>query len=183
MNPKLSAYMQLWGNFDFNKTPLAPAGCKTITHERANERGTWAKHGERGYFVSPTMYHYRNYRLYIPKTHSECVSNSVQFFPKHPIPKISSTDRIVETVKTLTTLAKNPHVLEPFPDNSGALTAAIDAFQKIINSPTRNQSGPIYHAQSQRVTDTPATQRVKPRRSQRVQQQTVTQPQAGTQRV
>ena len=26
MNPKLSAYMQLWVNFDFNKTPLAPAG-------------------------------------------------------------------------------------------------------------------------------------------------------------
>ena len=26
MNPKLSSYMQLWGNFDFNKTPLAPVG-------------------------------------------------------------------------------------------------------------------------------------------------------------
>ena len=26
INPKLSSYMQLWGNFDFNKTPLAPAG-------------------------------------------------------------------------------------------------------------------------------------------------------------
>ena len=62
------------------------------------------------------MHHYRNYRLYIPKTHSERVSNTVQLFPKHPIPKISSTDLIVDTVKTLTTLVKNTHVPEPFPE-------------------------------------------------------------------
>ena len=129
------------------------------------------------------MHHYRNYRLCIPKNHSERVSDTVQFFPKHPIPKISSTDRIVDTVKTLTTLVKNPHVPEPFPDNSGALTAAIDALQTIINSPTRNQSGPTDPAQYQSLIDTPATQRVEPRRSQRVQQQTVTQQQAGTQGV
>ena len=127
MNPKLSSYMQLWGNFDFKKTPLAPTGCKASIHERANKRGTWAKHGKWGYFVSPAMHHYRNYRLYIPKTHSESVSNTVQFFPKHPIPKSSSTERIVDTVKTLTTMVKNPHVPEPFTDNSGALTATIDA--------------------------------------------------------
>ena len=35
MNPTFSSYMQPWGNFDFNKTPLAPAGCKAIIHERA----------------------------------------------------------------------------------------------------------------------------------------------------
>ena len=89
----------------------------------------------------------------------------------------------MDTVKTLTTLVKNPHVPEPFPDNSGSLTAAIDALQTIINSPTRNQSRPTDPAQYQSLIDTPATQRVKPRRSQRVQQQTVTQQQAGTQGV
>ena len=129
------------------------------------------------------MHHYRNYRLYIPKNHSERVSNKVQFFPKQPTPKISLTDRIVDTVKTLTALVKNPHVPEPFPKNSGALTVEIDALQKIINSPTRNQSRPTDSAQSQRATENPATQMVKPRRSQRVQQQTINQPQAGTQRV
>ena len=89
------------------------------------------------------MHHCRNYRLYIPKTHVECVSNTLQFFPKQPIPKISSTDRIVDTVKTLTALVKNPHVPEPFPDNLGALAVAIGVLQTIINSPTRNQYGPM----------------------------------------
>ena len=89
----------------------------------------------------------------------------------------------MDTVKSLTSLVKNPHVPEPFPYISGALTTAIDALQTIINSLTRNQYGTTDPAQSQRLTETPATHRVKPRRSQKVQQQTVTQPQAVTQRV
>ena len=30
LNPKISAYMQLHGVFDFNKTPIAPAGWQTM---------------------------------------------------------------------------------------------------------------------------------------------------------
>jgi hypothetical protein len=51
INPKLSAYQQEWGNFDFNKTPLAPPGCKVVVHERAIERGAWACHGVVGYYI------------------------------------------------------------------------------------------------------------------------------------
>jgi hypothetical protein len=33
VNPKLSAYAYLFGNFNFNKTPLAPPGTKVIVHK------------------------------------------------------------------------------------------------------------------------------------------------------
>ena len=41
INPNLSAYMQIWGNFDFNKTPLTPIGCKAIIHidQKIEEHG------------------------------------------------------------------------------------------------------------------------------------------------
>jgi hypothetical protein len=68
INPKLSAYQQVWGNFDFNKTPLAPPGYKVVVHERAMERGAWACHGVVGYYIGPAMNHYRNYNNYIPET-------------------------------------------------------------------------------------------------------------------
>ena len=32
INPRLSAYQQIWGNYDFAKHPMGIAGCKTITH-------------------------------------------------------------------------------------------------------------------------------------------------------
>ena len=44
LNPKLSAYAQLEGAFDFNCTPLAPPGTRIIVHEKPTQR-TWAAHG------------------------------------------------------------------------------------------------------------------------------------------
>ena len=34
INPKKSSYNGIWGNFDFNKTPLAPPGCLIVAHKR-----------------------------------------------------------------------------------------------------------------------------------------------------
>ena len=51
--PVKSVYNKLWGNFDFNKTPLAPLGCLIVAHEGAQERGTWADHRVEGYFIGP----------------------------------------------------------------------------------------------------------------------------------
>ena len=45
INPKLSAYTQMFGMFDYNKTPLAPLGTKSLTHERPKQRRTFADHG------------------------------------------------------------------------------------------------------------------------------------------
>ena len=58
INPKKSAYNEIWGNFDFNKTPLAPPGCLVVAHERPQNRGTWAEHGVKGYFIGPAKHHY-----------------------------------------------------------------------------------------------------------------------------
>jgi hypothetical protein len=33
INPLLFAYTQLYGEFDFNRTPIAPIGCKVIVHD------------------------------------------------------------------------------------------------------------------------------------------------------
>jgi hypothetical protein len=41
VNPNLSAYAYLHGNFDFNKTPLAPPGTKVIVHLKPDQRASW----------------------------------------------------------------------------------------------------------------------------------------------
>jgi hypothetical protein len=34
INPQLSAYAQVFGAFDYNKTPLAPPGTQVLVHEK-----------------------------------------------------------------------------------------------------------------------------------------------------
>ena len=40
INPKLSAYNQIWGNFNFKTMPLAPPRCRVVVHESPESRGT-----------------------------------------------------------------------------------------------------------------------------------------------
>ena len=68
MNPNLSAHEQLHGMHDFNATPLAPPGSKCIAHEKSSQCGTWAPHGQHGWYIGPAPKHYRCYQIYIPKT-------------------------------------------------------------------------------------------------------------------
>ena len=37
INPRLSAYAYLFGNFDFKKTPLAPGGTKVLVHKKPKQ--------------------------------------------------------------------------------------------------------------------------------------------------
>ena len=57
INPKLSAYIQTFGIFDYNQTPLAPLGTKAFVHERPQQRRSHADHGKIGYVIGPSEIH------------------------------------------------------------------------------------------------------------------------------
>lgn len=108
-NPQLSSYAYLNGNFDFNKTPLAPPGTKIAIHNRPNSRPSWGFHAEEGYYIGPALQHYRCVKCYIPKTRSIRISDSVQFFPTSiPIPFVTLEDHLRNAASDIITLLKNP---------------------------------------------------------------------------
>jgi hypothetical protein len=81
LHPHLLAYASLFGQFDFNKTPLAPPGTRVVVHEKPRQRGTWAPHGVDGWYIGPALEHYQCYKCYIPSTNSICIADTVEFFP------------------------------------------------------------------------------------------------------
>jgi hypothetical protein len=48
INPKLSASTHIYGQYDFNRAPIAPPGTRIIAHETPHTRRTWAPHGQDG---------------------------------------------------------------------------------------------------------------------------------------
>jgi hypothetical protein len=81
INPKLSAATHIFGQYDFNRAPMAPPGTGIIAHETPNRRRTWAPHGQDGWYIGPALEHYRCYTVYITKTRGERVVETVDFFP------------------------------------------------------------------------------------------------------
>ena len=107
VNPNLSAWAYLFGNFDFNKSPLAPPGTKIVIHSKPANRKSWAFHGEQGWYIGPALHHYRCITVYIPKTNQERITDTAALIPKViPIPNAdidshltSAADDIVHILK------------------------------------------------------------------------------------
>ena len=58
-NPNLSVYAYLFGQFDYNKTPVVPPDIKVLAFDGPDERPSWAPNGQVGFIVGPAMKHYQ----------------------------------------------------------------------------------------------------------------------------
>jgi hypothetical protein len=109
INPQLSAYAQLFGNFDYNRTPLAPPGIRVVAHDKPGKRTSWATHGTPGWYTGPAMDHYRCYKIFIPKTNSTRITDTVEFFPTtFAMPRLSSADAAQHAARDLIAALKTP---------------------------------------------------------------------------
>ena len=115
INPKLSAWASLFGVHDFNKVPLLPPGTKVIVHEKPAKRGSWSFHGVHGWYTGPSFMHYRCLRCYIPKTHKERITDTIEIVPHLiPIPQ-ASIESVLRTTanKLVTYLHSMPKLFKP----------------------------------------------------------------------
>ena len=114
-NPKLSAYAFLNGNFDFNKTPMAPAGTRVVVHTKPDKRSTFGYHGEQGCHVGPSLEHYRCMKCFITSTCRVRDADTLQFFPKvTPFPKTSADECVHKPVRDLLSLLSKPLPTLPY---------------------------------------------------------------------
>ena len=57
INPKLSAYAQVFGNFDYQKTSLSPPGMKLLAHVLPIDHRSFYPHAINGFSVGVAMEH------------------------------------------------------------------------------------------------------------------------------
>jgi Reverse transcriptase (RNA-dependent DNA polymerase) len=120
-NPKLSAYAQLHGNFDFNRTPIAPPGIRVLVHEKPSNRGTWAPHALDGWYVGPALESYRCHRVWMWDTRAVRICDTLTWMPTRlSMPTPSSHTVISEHLREIIRLLKQPasHLnLHPLPES------------------------------------------------------------------
>jgi hypothetical protein len=59
VDPTKSTYNILNSPYDWNCYPLAPLGCKAVIYKDGDTRGLWASKGIEGWYLGPSMDHYR----------------------------------------------------------------------------------------------------------------------------
>jgi hypothetical protein len=101
-NPNQSANQEIYGPFDFNKTPMAPLGTKALIYDDPDSRASWAPHAIDGYYVGPEVDHYQCLRFYIPATQRFQFADTLPLYPTHcQIPVASQHDLSIAAAEDL----------------------------------------------------------------------------------
>jgi len=175
INPALSAHAQLFGAFDYNRTPLAPPGMRCVAHEKPHQRTSWSPHGVDAWYVGPALEHYRCFKVYIPTTRATRTIDTLDFFPHNDLrtPFCSPGDAVIRAAHDLThALRQPPHgpLLNLGTLESQALQQLSEIFQQALpaNNLATPPPEPVYQTSPPRVEDSSDPPRVEPRRSQRL---------------
>jgi hypothetical protein len=109
-NLKLSAWTQIHGNFDYNRTtPLGPPGCRVLAHKKSEKRTTWSPHALNGWYTGRALESYRCYEVWIWGTRAVRTCDTVTWFPtKVMMSKSSSTDLILASLQDIAHALNKP---------------------------------------------------------------------------
>jgi hypothetical protein len=141
INPKLLAATHIFGQYDFNRAPMAPPGTRIIAHETPGRRRTWAPHGKDGWYIGPALEHYRCYTVYITKTRSNRIVGTVDFFPeKFTLPFPSSHDLATQAAADLTHALLHLQPAGPFCQVGNEQTIALKRLENMFVSAKQRKS-------------------------------------------
>ena len=116
INPRLSAYAQLHGNYNFNSSPMAPPGCEIIAFQPPSQRPSWGYHGVKAWYIQPAMNHYRCIKAIAGETGREMTVETVEYLPHNfRMPRLSSQDLAAIAAHDLAQALRRPsHFAAPF---------------------------------------------------------------------
>ena len=107
--PKLSAYDCLNRTFNYLITPLSPLGTRIISHTTPSQRTNMAPHGIDGWYVGPSMDHYRCRKCYIPTTSRLWGILSIDWSPHTvPFPTVPSEEYLRQTADDMLIILQSP---------------------------------------------------------------------------
>merc|ERR1712155_1291 len=97
IDPAKSTYHALHGHkYDWNAHPLAPPGCRAVIYIDPDGRTSWGVRGVDGWYVGPSLDHYRCMKFFVPETRNYRVSGTFDLFPQHcMLPDLSPADHAV----------------------------------------------------------------------------------------
>jgi hypothetical protein len=136
--PNLSAYTCLNGTFNFNQSLLAPPGTRVIVHVTPAQHPNMGLHGVDGWYVGPSIEHYRCHKCYIPSTFGVCDALTIDWFPHNvPFPKVTADEYLHQTANDMLTLIqdKTTHPI-PFLTYGSNITNAYIQIAQILKRAT-----------------------------------------------
>ena len=93
---------------DFNQSPLAPPGTRVVVHVTPAQRPNMGPHRVDGWYVGPSIEHYRCHQCYILSTFGVRDALTINWFPHNvPFPKVTADEYLCQTANDMLTLIQD----------------------------------------------------------------------------
>ena len=117
-----SAWTALFGHYNFDATPMGPAGCKVLIHSKPTLRRSWDFRCHEGYYIGPTLEHYRCFKVINKTSGSIVISDAIKFRHHYlPEPTPSLEDKLLHAVQAIHRAITQP-TCSPAADQLAAIT-------------------------------------------------------------
>ena len=103
LDPSISAYHGIFGKrYDFLAHPIHPPGTKVVILDPVSTRESWAPKRLNGFYLGPSLQHFRCYRVYVTSTKGIRVSDSLSWHPeKLKLPGSSKEEILFDVLQTV----------------------------------------------------------------------------------
>ena len=133
VNPAISAWVDLFGQYDYNATPIQPPGINVLVHDKPGERDSWAPHASAGWYIGPAMKHYRCYQCFMHGTQAMRITDTVEWFAdKLVIPEAQPNDLILAGITDIKNLLRSQQSLSTTPVEP-SLLAALQSLNELLH--------------------------------------------------
>ena len=106
INPRISAYEQLRGAYNWSKYPLAPFGMRICAYEAPETRSTFGQRCAKGFLLGCSELHHRSWRVVIEKGGIR-VSDTLAWIPNDFVmPGATPTERLETALKEVVRCSK-----------------------------------------------------------------------------
>ena len=103
LDPTKSAWEYFNGPFNYDATPIGPAGCKILIHNKPGTRKSWDFRGRDGFNIGVALKHYRCFHVVDRETKALLFSDTVEFRHSYLTqPTLTHSDRITHALHLLT---------------------------------------------------------------------------------
>ena len=144
ISPHMSAWQQVHGAWSYTDNPIAPFGMKVEVFRSKSQRATtWDYHSEPGYYVGLPHSHHRCHKVFLPRTRSVVISDTLSWYPKDffLLPGNSSNDDLLASITHLQQAIHNSISVNTQPNKSviANIVEGLDTFKFLFTSKSKGE--------------------------------------------
>jgi hypothetical protein len=136
--------------------PWHPQKQGLLLMKHLEKEKTWAPHGQDGWYIGPALEHYRCYTVYVTKTRSNRIVETVDFFShKFELTFPSSSELVTQAAADLTHALSNPQPAGPFCQVGNEQAIALRRLAIIFEAARSNRGSKKLTPQNEVENNTP----------------------------